>query len=90
MRYFMRIWKEPRTGIHMLALPFVPMILVCLHMPLPEHLITQQLPESPAHTNIAAINPLPKPIKGKQCKRKYQASESLPGTPWRTCIQSRE
>jgi hypothetical protein len=40
---------------------------------------------------MEAINPLPKAsIKGKQRKRSYQESESLPGTPYKTCIESRE
>jgi hypothetical protein len=35
MRHFMRIWKEQKTHIQMLALPFVSIILVCLHLPVP-------------------------------------------------------
>jgi hypothetical protein len=66
------------------------MVLICLHLPLQEHLIIQLLPESTPHSSIEAISSLTKPsLERKQCKTKSQASEILPGTPYKTFIESK-
>jgi hypothetical protein len=59
--------------------------------PISLHLIIQLLPESTAHMSTKVINPLPKAsVEGKQRKRKPQESEILPGTPYKTFIESKE
>jgi hypothetical protein len=52
-------------------------------------LIIQLLPKSTAHTSTEAMNPLSKAsVEGKKRKRKSQASQMLPGTPYKTFIES--
>jgi hypothetical protein len=66
------------------------MVPVCLLLPLHEQLIIQLLPESTTHTSIEEISPIPKAsVEGKRCKRKSQESEILPGTPYKTFIESK-
>jgi hypothetical protein len=87
----MRIWKGSKTGIQMLTLPFVSMVLICLHLPLHELLISWLLPEGTAGPGMEAVNPLLEAsVEGKQRKRKSQESESLPRTPYKAFIESKE
>jgi hypothetical protein len=91
IRCLMRIWKEPKTGIKMLTLHFVPMALICLRLPPHEHLIILLLPESTTRTSMEAVNPLPKAsLEGKQLERKSQKSEILPETSYKMFIESKE
>jgi hypothetical protein len=75
----------------MLVLPFVPMVLICLHLSLLEHLIIQLLPKCTARTGIEAISRLPEAsAEAKQRKRKSRESDIFPGTPHKTLIESKE
>jgi hypothetical protein len=75
----------------MLALPFVSIVLVCIRLTLHELLITQLLAGSIARTGMEAINPLPEAsLEGKRRKRRPQESEILPGTAYKTFIESKE
>jgi hypothetical protein len=66
------------------------MVLICLHLPLREHLIILLLPESTTHTKIEAINPLPEAsVEGKQRKRRPQKSDILPGTNYEMLIETK-
>jgi hypothetical protein len=68
-RCLMRIRTGPKTGIEMLTEPLVPMVLICLHLSLSEHLITSLLPESTARNSLEAINPLSKySMEGKHLR----------------------
>jgi hypothetical protein len=64
------------------------MVLICLHLPLHEHLIIELQPESTAHTSIDAESKLPKAsVEAKQRMRKFQASEILSGTPYKKLLK---
>jgi hypothetical protein len=79
-----------KTSTEMLTLPSVSMVLLYLHLPLREHLIMELLPQSTTHTRTEAVNPLPEAsVEDKQRKRRPQESDILPGTTYRTCIESK-
>jgi hypothetical protein len=56
----------------------VSVTLICVHLPLHEHLIIQLLPESSKHRSTEAMNPLSEASAvGKQRKRNSQELENL-------------